>query len=148
MTDSKEYRAPIVYGKSEMIVREKDIALLPAGHMFEEAVKIRELLKERGYSCTLVNARFVKPIDEDMIRELSKDHDWIVTLEENVQTGGFGERVQALPVGKICLSVYLSAHFRMNMSSMEMWISCGRRPEPAQNVWRQRLKRLSVRNRR
>ena len=91
----EEYRAPIVYGKSEMIVREKDIALLPAGHMFEEAVKIRELLKERGYSCTLVNARFVKPIDEDMIRELSKDHDWIVTLEENVQTGGFGERVQA-----------------------------------------------------
>ena len=91
----EEYRAPIVYGKSEMIVREKDIAPLPAGHMFGEAVKIRELVKERGYSCTLVNARFVKPIDEDMIRELSKDHDWIVTLEENVQTGGFGERVQA-----------------------------------------------------
>ena len=90
----QEYRAPVAFGKSEMIVKESKIALLSVGHMFEEAVKIRRMLKEKGYPCTLVNARFVKPLDEEMIRNLAGDHEWIVTLEENVQTGGFGERVQ------------------------------------------------------
>ncbi len=90
----QEYRSPVIYGKSEMIVKERKIALLSAGHMFEEAVKIRRVLKEKGYPCTLVNARFIKPLDKEMIRNLSRDHEWIVTMEENVQTGGFGERVQ------------------------------------------------------
>ena len=62
--------------------------------MFEEAEEVRRRLKEKGYDCTLVNGRFVKPIDQEMIRELSKTHDWIVTLEENVETGGYGQQVQ------------------------------------------------------
>ena len=90
----QEYRAPVEYGKSEMIVREKGIALVSIGHMFEEAEEVRRRLKEKGYDCTLVNGRFVKPIDQEMIRELSKTHDWIVTLEENVETGGYGQQVQ------------------------------------------------------
>ena len=55
--------------------------------MFEEAVKTRELLKEKGYNCSLINARFVKPIDDQMIQNLVKKHKLIVTIEENVQTG-------------------------------------------------------------
>ena len=89
----EEYRAPILYGKSEMIYEESDIAIISVGHMFEEAVHTRELLKEEGFSCTLVNGRFVKPIDEEMIRKLAKSHKLIVTIEENVQSGGYGERV-------------------------------------------------------
>ncbi len=88
-----EFRAPIVYGKSEMLYSESEIAILCVGHMFEAAVQVRELLKKRGHSCTLVNARFVKPIDEEMLDELSRNHRLIATIEENVQTGGFGERV-------------------------------------------------------
>ena len=57
------------------------------------AEEVREKLKFAGFSCTLVNARFVKPIDEDMIRYLASKHDIIVTLEENVISGGFGEHV-------------------------------------------------------
>ena len=55
----EEYRAPVVYGKSEIIYEEEDIAILVVGHMFEEAVKVRRALKETGYNCSLINARFV-----------------------------------------------------------------------------------------
>ena len=61
--------------------------------MFETAVKVREVLKETGYSCSLVNARFVKPIDEAMIELAAKEHRLLVTIEENVCSGGYGETV-------------------------------------------------------
>ena len=89
----REFRAPVVYGKSEMIREEKDIALVSVGHMFETAAAVRDMLKEKGYSCTLVNARFVKPLDEEMFVELSRTHDLIGVIEENVPCGSFGERV-------------------------------------------------------
>ncbi len=89
----EECREPIVYGKSEMIYEEKEIALLSVGHMFEETVKVYENLKNEGYSCSLVNARFVKPVDGEMIERLAKNHKLIAVIEENVQTGGFGEHV-------------------------------------------------------
>lgn len=89
----EEYRSPIVYGKSEIIYEEEDIVLISAGHMFEEAVKTRKMIKETGYSCSLVNARFIKPIDGSMIEELSRSHNLIVTIEENILCGGFGEQV-------------------------------------------------------
>lgn len=89
----KEYREPVMYGKSEIIYEEEDIALLAVGSMVETAEHVREDLKERGFSCSLINARFVKPIDEETIEELSQRHRIIVTLEENVRYGGFGEKV-------------------------------------------------------
>lgn len=89
----ENYRAPIVYAKSEPVYEEEDIALLSVGHMFEEAAKTRALIKDTGYSCTLVNARFVKPVDEKLLDNLSKNHRLLVTIEENVRDGGYGERV-------------------------------------------------------
>ncbi|MFA9375416.1 MAG: 1-deoxy-D-xylulose-5-phosphate synthase [Lachnotalea sp.] len=92
----KEHREPIEYGKSEVIYDESDIALLAVGSMVKTAKEVREELKEIGYNCSLVNARFVKPIDENSILELVKDHKLLVTLEENVKNGGFGEKVLQL----------------------------------------------------
>ena len=89
----KEFRQPIVYGKSEIIYKEKDIALLAAGSMVKVAEEVRKQLKEKGYRVSLVNARFVKPLDEACIEELCQTHSLIVTLEENVLNGGFGEIV-------------------------------------------------------
>lgn len=89
-----EYREPIVYGKSEMIFEENTIALMAVGSMVKTAVTVRERLKEMGYSVTLVNGRFVKPIDTEMIEQLSKNHELLVTMEENVESGGFGEKVR------------------------------------------------------
>ena len=85
--------APIEYGKSEMIRRESDIAVIFVGHMAQLALSVYDGLKERGYSCTLVNARFVKPLDTEMLTDLAKDHRLFVTIEENVIIGGFGEQV-------------------------------------------------------
>ncbi|MGN0307759.1 MAG: 1-deoxy-D-xylulose-5-phosphate synthase [Lachnospiraceae bacterium] len=88
------FRAPIRYGKGEMIYEEEEIALLAVGSMVKTAEEVRRQLKEKGHACTLINARFVKPIDEELIRELSVDHKLLVTLEENVASGGFGEKVR------------------------------------------------------
>ena len=107
----KEFRRPIEYGKSEVIYEEEDIALLAVGNMVKIAEQVRKNLKEIGYSCTLVNARFVKPIDTDVLDMLSKDHKLLVTMEENVRSGGYGEKVmdyvteQELPVKLLNISL-------------------------------------------
>lgn len=67
-----------------------DIAILALGSMVSTADKVREKLMKDGYTVTLVNARFVKPIDKDMIDYVCHNHKLIVTLEENVSSGGFG----------------------------------------------------------
>ena len=87
------FREKIVYGKAEMLYKEQDIALMAVGSMVKVAEEVRETLKEKGLSCTLINARFVKEFDKEMIGDLAADHKLLVTLEENVVTGGFGERV-------------------------------------------------------
>ncbi len=90
----KNIREPIVYGKSETIYQEKDILLLAVGSMVKVALDVREQLIEQGFACSLINARFVKPIDEEAIRQACKGHQLIVTMEENVASGGFGEKVR------------------------------------------------------
>lgn len=92
----QEMRTPIAMGKSEMLYEESGIALLAVGSMIPAAVSVRESLKEKENACTLVNARFVKPIDEDMVRGLAAGHKLLVTLEENVASGGYGEKVREL----------------------------------------------------
>ena len=91
---SPRYHVPKTYNALvDGRLSEEDIALLAIGSMVKTAEDVREQLKQRGYSCSLVNARFAKPIDEDTVDELCKRHKLIVTMEENVKSGGFGERV-------------------------------------------------------
>lgn len=89
----REFRQEIIYGKSEVIYQEQEIALLAVGSMVETAAQVYELLKSMGYFCSLVNVRFVKPLDTDLLDSLLDKHDFLVTLEENVESGGFGEHV-------------------------------------------------------
>ena len=89
----QEFRAPVEYGRSEVIYEEADIALLAVGSMVKVAEKVRDILKNTGYNCTLVNVRFVKPIDEELLEEIAGSHRLAVTLEENVRSGGFGDHV-------------------------------------------------------
>ena len=70
-----------------------DIALLALGSMVITADNVRKSLIEQGYTVTLVNARFVKPVDKDMLDYVCHNHRLIVTLEENVSSGGFGRTV-------------------------------------------------------
>ena len=89
----KEYRAPISLGKSEWIYRESEIVLFALGSMVKIAEKVRDALKEKGYACRLINARFAKPLDEETLRTITTNHKLIVTMEENVINGGMGEHV-------------------------------------------------------
>ncbi len=88
-----EFDAPIVLGKSEVLYKEREIAILAVGSMVEKAVEIRNALKEKGKLVTLVNARFVKPIDEELLDQLAEDHDTVITIEENVINGSYGSAV-------------------------------------------------------
>lgn len=91
----EDFLAPVEYGKSEMLFEEDTLALVAVGSMVSTAEHIREKLKKTGRSCTLVNGRFIKPVDTDMLDRLAANHRFIVTLEENVLRGGFGEQVLA-----------------------------------------------------
>lgn len=93
-TGLKEYRKPIAFKTSETIYEEDGIAIFSVGHMMEVAEKVRERLKATGYNCSLINSRFVKPIDEHILEEMAEEHTLFVTIEENVLSGGYGEKVQ------------------------------------------------------
>ena len=89
----REIRTPIEYGRSEIIRKGERVAIVAAGTGIETAAQTEELLADKGINPTIVNARFVKPFDTVMIEELSRTHDLIVTIEENVMSGGFGMSV-------------------------------------------------------
>ena len=90
-----ELRTKVELGKSELVEEGSDVLLFAAGSMVETAVSVRNLLLPRGISCTVVNARFIRPFDTEMLTEQLPKHRLLVTMEENVKSGGFGEHVEA-----------------------------------------------------
>ena len=90
----QDRREPVEYGKSELIVQGSDVLLFAAGSMVEEAQTVREILGTEA-DCTIVNARFIHPFDTQMLKEQLPKHKLLVTMEENVMSGGFGEHVEA-----------------------------------------------------
>jgi 1-deoxy-D-xylulose-5-phosphate synthase len=97
-----DWRAPIEMGKAEPIFEEGGVLLLAVGSMVKTAVMVREILAAQGIACSLTNARFVKPIDEEYILSVADKHPLIVTMEENVLSGGVGEKVRSLLGEKGC----------------------------------------------
>lgn len=89
----KEYRAPIELGKSELIHSGKDVAILALGSMVKTAEEVCDGLLQKGIDATFINARFAMPFDESAICEMAKEHRLLVTMEENVLSGGFGEHI-------------------------------------------------------
>jgi len=86
---------PIKHGVGEVIRVGEDIVLHALGDMVSIAVKVHEILKEEGVQSTVVNARFAKPIETDFLRDVCEGKKLVVTLEDNVTTGGFGSAVSA-----------------------------------------------------
>ena len=89
----KEYRQPISVGKSEWIYRESEIALVALGSMVKTAEKVHAALREEGIPASLINSRFAKPLDTQMLMEAASKHTLVVTMEENIINGGFGEHI-------------------------------------------------------
>jgi len=115
----KEYRQPIEYGKGELLMEGREIALLAVGSMVSTAEHVREKLLKEGYECTLANGRFIKPIDEALVEQLALSHKLIVTLEENVLQGGYGMQVLA----------YIHRHYPevrvLNIALPDMYVEHG-----------------------
>ena len=80
-------------GKWELLNQGNEIAILAVGSMVDIAKKAVELLKNKNINITLVNCRFIKPIDEKMLEEIFKSHRSIVTIEEGTILGGFGSSI-------------------------------------------------------
>jgi 1-deoxy-D-xylulose-5-phosphate synthase len=80
-------------GKSEQLTDGEDVALLAIGSMVDYAVKIAERLKPDGISCGVINMRFVKPLDTNLLDRVAKKYSKVVTLEESTLVGGFGSGV-------------------------------------------------------
>lgn len=89
----KEFRAPIETGKSELLKKGSRVALFALGSMVKTAMEVAEQLEKEGINATVINARFAAPFDGEAIKELTGEHELLVTLEENVQSGGMGEHI-------------------------------------------------------
>jgi 1-deoxy-D-xylulose-5-phosphate synthase len=84
---------PIPIGKGEVLKKGDDLLILAIGRSVLDALSAHETLKKEGVSATVVNCRFVKPLDVDLIATLSRAIPRIITVEENVRQGGFGSAV-------------------------------------------------------
>ena len=91
----EENLPPVEKGRSEMIFQGSKVAVIGVGSMMEACYKAREDLREKGMEITLVNARFVKPLDTQLLDSLAGNHSLVVTVEENVKSGGYGEHVSS-----------------------------------------------------
>ena len=80
---------PLEIGKGRVVREGSSIALLSLGTRLEETLKAADLLAAKGFSTTVVDARFAKPLDEDLILRLAREHEVLVTVEEGAR-GGFG----------------------------------------------------------
>jgi 1-deoxy-D-xylulose-5-phosphate synthase len=106
----KEFRAPIEAGKCEWIKKGQKVALFALGSMVKTAEQVADLLEERGIHCSIINARFAQPFDKECIRSLAEDHTLLVTMEENVTSGGMGEHIAAfLAKEQIPLAIQIAA---------------------------------------
>jgi len=85
--------SPLPLGKGEVVREGQDVLLVAIGSMVSIAQEVAETLDARGISCALINARFVKPLDHDLIRTWTRRIGRVVTLEEGCITGGFGAAV-------------------------------------------------------
>lgn len=91
----REDRKPFLFGRAEVLCEGKDVLLLAVGNMVEKALAAADILKSKKIFPTIVNMRFVKPFDEELVRRLAVKHRVIVTMEDNVASGGFGEKIKA-----------------------------------------------------
>lgn len=84
---------PLDIGKGEVLAKGDDILILAIGRSVIEAMDALEIIRKKGFNATVVNCRFVKPLDADLICSLASGMHRIITVEENVLQGGFGSAV-------------------------------------------------------
>lgn len=111
---------PLKKGKAEVIFKGDTVAIMAVGSMVKHAENARELLKERGVDATVINVRFIKPFDEELVKQLAKNHKIIVTMEENMENGGFGQMISSC----ICHNELQVKH--INISVKDQFVEHGK----------------------
>lgn len=86
-------RAPMLPGRAEVLLDGQDVAVWAYGALVSEAILAAERLRERGIHITVVDARYAKPLDEDLLSQHLRQHRNLITLEEHQRAGGFGSAV-------------------------------------------------------
>ena len=90
----------ISFGKAELIRDGKDLTIITIGNLVYQALKVSEELEKEGVTIAVINARFVKPLDEELILDFAKKTGKIITVEENALIGGFGSAICELLADK------------------------------------------------
>ena len=125
----KDHRQVIELGKSEYIHKGDKIAILALGSMVKVGEEIYQDYLKKGKEITLINVRFAKPLDEELLEEISKEYELLVTMEENVASGGFGQQVAAWLKGhekeKKLLSIAIDDSFICQGSVLELYKALG-----------------------
>ena len=89
-----DFKEKFEYGKSVVVHEGEGVCVIAVGNIYEEASKARLKFKEEGKRITLVNARFIKPLDTEMIKDMASKHKAIIVVEEGIKKGGYGEAVE------------------------------------------------------
>lgn len=126
----KEEREPLEEGKAEILQEGKEVLILAVGNMVEKALETSRILSEKKIKPTIVNMRFVKPWDKDLVDRLAKKHRLVVTMEDHVFSGGFSEKVQAFLQTKgrkslSCVAICLPDAFIEHGSPEELYRKYG-----------------------
>ena len=95
-TKPKAQPALLEIGKGEVIQDGDDIAIISLGHMYEVALEAKEKLEALGHSVALINPRFIKPLDAELIRTYAQKCKVVITMEDHVLHNGFGASVLEL----------------------------------------------------
>ncbi len=101
---------PIHYGKAEVLEQgDGKVVILAVGNMVETAMETARMLTESEIKPAIVNMRFVHPFDKDLVKKMAEENDILVTMEDNVYSGGFSQKIQAFlqeeGIGKKCIPV-------------------------------------------
>jgi len=122
-------------GKAEVLTRGKDVLFLAVGNMAEMCLRAAQLLGKHGVSSTVVNMRFIKPWDKELVEEEAKKHRVVISMEDNVYNGGFSQQMEAFlkekgietPVSVLCWP----DQFIEQGSPRELYIRYGLTPKAA-----------------
>ena len=138
---------PVEIGKSQVIRKGKDIAIFALGLMVDVAEEVADILEKNGFSTSIINARFVKPLDKDVIIKFGKKVKMLVCIEENTIYGGFGSGVlEVLSENRVIVETMLIGvpdRFIEQGSREEQLISAGLN---AENIFNRIFQKISSRD--
>ena len=143
LTDSLE---TLPVGKAEVLQEEGDIAFLAVGTMVEKAKEAAAILKEEGIEAAVVNMRFIKPLDTELLGEMARTKKLLITAEENVLAGGFGSAVAEYladhGIEVPLLRFGIPDRFIEQGTRRELLSLCGLQPDEMAERIRERLSQL------